>query len=213
MIRIKKLFLIMLVCTGLLLTLPESASAKTKVVKQDNGNYKIRVQIVFDFKYKLTRPEAERILTDWYKSMNSVWNGINGSTILDHNKSAQYEFVLIKMHQGKVCADYPDWHCVDVVDTLYNERGNRADATLGKPDGSKKSLGQWSKYISPKIAAHEVGHMMGLADEYSYQFANKKGYQNTNYKEKDPQSIMAKTWGYVAAFKEHTLEILQLAGF
>lgn len=207
-------FFIIIFVSGLLFFYPFQASAKTMVAEQNSCNYKIKVNIVFDFKYDISQPEAERILTDWYVAMNTVWNGANGSVSLANSCSAQYEFFLIKMHNAnKVCADYPDFHCITVVDDIRNSRGNLADVSISQPNSGQNSLGEWSRYIDPLVAAHEVGHMMGLEDEYSYQVVNGvKKWQNHNYKQVGPQSIMAKTWGNVAAFEEHTTEILKLAG-
>ena len=202
-----------LILFGFLIFYPSKIAAKTIIEEKADCYYKIKVKIVFDFKYQLTQLEAEKILTDWYKAMTSVWNGVWGSTILSDQCLAYYDFELVKMRQNKTCADYPEFHCISVIDEQYNARGYLADATITAANSQQNSWGEWTKEMRPIIAAHEVGHMMGLEDEYDYQIASQqKGFINQNYKNIGPQSIMAQTWDNIAAFTEHSLAILAKAG-
>lgn len=192
--------------------IPFGVSAKTLISKQEACFYNIQVLIAFDFDYQVDDIAADKILTSWQKKMTAVWNGVNGSTIINSQCFASYEFKMIKVESGKECADYPDYHCIKIVDEVRNQRGNLADVFLAIPNSELNSSGEWSSRIRPAIAAHEVGHLMGLPDEYGYKAQSKKLYQNNNFKKQGPQSIMAQTWGLAAALSEHTVKILQSAG-
>ncbi len=211
----KKIFLqigLALFLFGFLFFCPQQLNAKTIIREKAECFYEIKVKIVFDFKYQLSQSETERILNDWHKTMSGVWNGVFGSTILNDQCFVYYNFELIKMKNNRTCDDYPDFHCISVIDAPINSRGNRADATIVKANSLQNSRGEWTNQMDPLIVAHEVGHMMGLNDEYEYKIANKKkSLINLNYKNKGPQSIMAQTWGSIVAFKDHSLRILELA--
>jgi hypothetical protein len=191
---------------------PQQLNAKTIITEKNNCFYEIKVKIVFDFKYQLSQSKAEKILTDWHQAMSGVWNGVFGSTILNDQCFVYYDFELVKMKNNRNCDNYPDFHCISVIDEKINSRGNIADATIVKANSLQNSWGEWTSKLNPLTAAHEVGHMMGLNDEYEYKMTNKKEYLiNLNYKKTGPQSIMAQSWGIVAAFKQHSLRILELA--
>lgn len=197
------------ICAGLLGFLPFFVSAKTIINEESPCFYRIKVNIVFDFKYEARQAESEKILADWSTAMNSVWNGIYGSTVINDQCVAFYDFNLMRMASSEDCGDYPDSHCITVVEGKRNSRGNIADIYLSRPNSGKNSTGEWSKYADSLIVAHEVGHLLGLKDEYSYKIVNGiKRWQNANYKESGPQSIMAQTWGRVAALPEHTKAIV-----
>ncbi|MBD3360060.1 MAG: hypothetical protein GF365_05150 [Candidatus Buchananbacteria bacterium] len=197
---------------GILFFYPQQLNAKTIITEKDGCFYEIKVKIVFDFQYQLSQSETEKILTDWRKAMSGVWNGVFGSTILNDQCFVYYDFELVEMGKGKICNDYPEFHCISVIDDQFNSRNHLADATIVKANSFQNSWGEWTNQIEPLIAAHEVGHMMGLSDEYEYKIAGQeKDLVNLNYRKIGPQSIMAQTWGEVAAFKEHSLRILKLA--
>ncbi len=68
--------------------------------------------------------------------------------------------------------------------------------------------GRWDALDTGNVAAHESGHLLGLPDEYDY---NGPGgsYQNLNPQPAgQPESIMAQTWGNVAALPSHLQEIM-----
>lgn len=59
------------------------------------------------------------------------------------------------------------------------------------------------------VTAHETGHLMGLGDEYDYG-GHGGAYRNLNPQPAgQPQSIMAQTWGNVAALQSHIDAIMR----
>lgn len=183
--------------------------AKTIISVNENLNYKITVRIVFDFRDDEALKYSDELLVRWKEGMNIIWN--NNSS--DDIGKIFYEFDLIKKESCKTCADYPEYHCISVISDKRNQRGNIADVTFNFPNSGLNSDGEWSIYASDKVAAHEVGHLMGLLDEYHYEYINgEKKWVNDNNKESEQQSIMAQTWGTVTVFSDQINKILKSAG-
>jgi len=180
------------------------AEAKTFLAKDSQGNYFIEVKIAFNFTDDASARAADSLLKKWQAGMESIWidQAIN-------NEQIKFKFELIKVENGKTCADYPDYHCLDVVSTDYNQRGNVSDVSFNKPNSNKNSFGEWTIFTSPLDAAHEVGHLMGLLDDYHFEIKNgKRIWVNDNFQDSGVRSIMAMTWGEVAAPKDEISKIL-----
>ncbi len=189
------------------------ASAQTKIEKQGSCHYNVLVKIVFNFKDQSAKENADFLLQKWLEGMNKIWNGDYGSKNFG-NCFVDYKFELIKMTAGNSCFDYPEYHCINVISDEFNQRGNLADAAMVMANSQQNSWGEWTVNLSALNAAHEAGHMMGLGEEYHYEINNNgRKWFNDNSKEEGPQSIMAQTWGKVAAFSEHTYKVMSRAGF
>jgi len=77
--------------------------------------------------------------------------------------------------------------------------------------GPQSTVGVWHFASSGFVAAHEVGHFLGLGDEYGYDAGG--AYVNLNPQPAgQPQSIMAQTWDEVAALPEHVDGVLGTLG-
>jgi len=190
-----------------------NAKAQSFVEQKFDCQYIIKVDMVFNFKDQAAKEQADFLLAKWQKGMADVWNGDYGSKIFSQG-TVEFEFNLKKMNLGESCLDYPNAHCISVVSEQFNQRGYVADAVIVEANSLKNSWGEWTIRTSGLNAAHEAGHLMGLEDEYYYE-ENKdsKKWVNGNWKKIGPQSIMAQTWGNVAAFSEHTEQIMSKAGF
>lgn len=211
----KKFFIFCIISlAGLSNLVSFSALAQTNIEQIEDCHYQIMVKIVFNFKDESAQEKADFLLQKWAGGMDRVWNGNYGSKKFGDNCRVDYSFELIKMADGNSCRDYPDYHCINVVSAEFNQRGNVADAAMVMANSQQNSWGEWTENLSGINAAHEVGHMMGLGEEYHYEMINnERKWFNDNYKETGPQSIMAQTWGEVAAFSEHAFQIMSQAGF
>jgi hypothetical protein len=189
-----------------------NALAQTEINWQDECSYNIKIKIVFNFNDAAAKNLADPLLAEWQNGMNKAWNGNFGSRFFSGNHLINYNFILQKMADGKTCSDYPEDHCITVVSAINNQRGNRADVAMASVNSFLNSQGEWTTLTNGLNAAHEAGHLMGLKDEYSYETINgEKKWVNNNYKEGEPQSIMAQTWGDVSALAEHADKIIKSA--
>lgn len=175
------------------------ADAKTFLL-QDNGNYDMEVKIVFDFKSLADQAQAQILLDLWQQGINQIWQ----KNFCNLNFKAD----LAVMSPDLSCADYPDYHCIKVVPAKRTSHGNIAEVAMAST--ASNASGQWTISTTGLEAAHEVGHLLGLKDEYHYLDLGKKDFYNDNLKNIGAQSIMAQTWGKVAALKEHFLKIFNL---
>jgi hypothetical protein len=182
------------------------SQAQTIVSEDENTNI---VRMVFDFEDDEAQKLADDLLIKWQEGMDAVWNNNTDTNI----GGTIYGFELIKMEPYQECADYPEYHCIGVVSSEKNQRGNIADVNFNFPNSGYNSTGEWTTRASGKVAAHEVGHMMGLLDEYHYEYIDgEKKWINDNNKESEEQSIMAQTWGPVTVFSDQINKILKSAG-
>jgi hypothetical protein len=190
------IFLLVIICA-------HQAAAKTILTQPEDYSYQIQVKIVFDFSDIGTESSPKQLLFNWQKAMASTWN---------QTPTIKYNFDLQIMKANEDCNAYPDFHCIKVINDEKNQRGNIADTSFVSVNSNQNGYGEWSKQMSNLSAAHEVGHLMGLKDEYHYAVINsQKQWVNDNYKKNGPQSIMAQTWGEASALLEHLSQILKQA--
>lgn len=196
-----------------LLSIAKSVQAKTTLTDQGDCLYKLTVSLVLNFE-QIETQEALIALNRWEKATNDYWGKKNGAKNFAAGCRLEPEFIFKKMTKRQTCADYPEDHCFHIVAAKANQRGNLADTLLVKPNSQTNSWGEWSLTASGSNIAHEVGHLMGLTDEYHYEKIKSENlWFNENIKEYGPQSLMAQTWGSVAVFPEHITKIFEQAGY
>jgi len=168
--QVRKTTILVAAIIGIAFLFVNDSHAKTTITQTSDFNYEIKVQIVFDFKDSQAKNEADNLLARWQEGMGEVWNNNYGANEFGACAChVDYVFDLVKMESGKSCADYSDYHCIAIVDSDKNHRGNIADVNFNIPNSNKNSIGEWTIKTTGKIAAHEVGHLMGLEDEYNYE--------------------------------------------
>jgi len=204
-LRISLIFVLIFLLSGFF----QPVFAQSVVNDLGNCSYEIKVGIVFNFAQEIDTAKADSLLADWQKGIESVWAN-DLTRYFATGCQAEYKFELLKLPEDKTCADYPVYHCINIVEGEKNRRGNLADAKFVIANSGQNSIGEWTTLTTGLNAAHEVGHMMGLRDEYHY---DNNFWLNDNFKESGPQSIMAQTWGNVSALAEHTQQILNKIGF
>lgn len=202
------------------------SSAKTTVapVAGDNCAFTVTVQLAFAFLDEGSQNKADDLIKNWSQAMSNKWNGADGhQTFGDCGCKVTFVFDIKKLDAGQDCRQAPaGYHCYNVVDQPTNQRGNVADSHVVPPDGNKNGFGEWTTGASGNDAAHEIGHLMGLVDEYRYEDTDNDGqkddYVNTNPQKnadgslKPKQSIMAQTWGDVAPTQEQIDQIMKDSG-
>ncbi len=141
---------------------------------------------------QLTAAEFDSLLKAWDERTLEIWNGGAGP---QHWRDCFLTF----WSDWQAGASTAGYHLIQV------QGGDPFAAQTWF--GPASTTGVWhATATGGTVAAHEVGHLMGLGEDYT----NVGGvYTNTNPQpEGMPQSIMAQTWGEVAALPEHLDAIL-----
>ncbi|MCX6744363.1 MAG: hypothetical protein NTX82_02470 [Candidatus Parcubacteria bacterium] len=146
--------------------------AQTIIEQNDNGcGYQVKVAVVFYFSGSNAKIMSDQLLLKWQQGIERIWGQANQFEISDNKCPVQFNFDLKKIPEGQSCNDFSDYHCITVIDEAKNQRGNIADVTLATINSKSNSNGEWTMGISDLAAAHEIGHLLGLKDEYHW------GYQ------------------------------------
>ncbi|MFO7773023.1 MAG: hypothetical protein R6V59_03645 [Dehalococcoidia bacterium] len=194
------------------LVFPNQSEARTTVVCED-CDIRITVYLAFAFLDDVSWMNAQQLVDIWVAGMLKIWNEPD-FTYGFCECPVHFEVVVDVLPKGEDCMhakqNMPGWHCVNVVNEPTNQRGNVADAHEIPPN-TGDGFGEWSTTTTGMQAAHEVGHFMGLGDEYRRD--ENGNHVNTNPQpEGQAQSIMAQTWGEVAALQSHIDDIIGKAG-
>jgi hypothetical protein len=189
-----------------------NAEAKTTVTR-DECNITVTVNLAFAFLDFVSFNRSEELIKEWVDGILEYWN----EPTFNYGKCqcpVNFEVLVGIIPQGKNCFDaqkqLPDYHCMHVVNRPINLRGNVADATVISPT-FPNSYGEWTTHTTGVMAAHAIGHMLGLSDEYSRDEGGE--YINNNKQDSGRESIMAQNWGEVSALPEHIDRIVKKAGF
>lgn len=158
--------------------------------------FTVTLRIEFENNSGLGAGAFQALVDGWESDIDGMWNGPTGSQTF---RCCTVTFNVIT----RVGADTANFHQIEVVGGPQTSFVNSL--------GPGCSGGRWDALDTGNVAAHESGHLLGLPDEYDY---NGPGgsYQNLNPQPTDPQSIMAQTWGSVAALQEHIDAILSGLG-
>jgi len=142
----------------------------------------------------LTAGAFTALVNGWDAATEGMWNGPAGH---QHYGCCTVEFAVItRIGAGRAAS-----HQINVV------AGPQTSFVSALGPGC--TTGRWDAQDTGNVAAHESGHLLGLPDEYDY---NGPGgaYRNLNPQPADqPQSIMAQTWGNVAALQSHIDALMQ----
>ncbi len=149
---------------------------------------------------------TQQLLDSWEASAEAIWNGPNGSQEWKDCCTVTFDFVFTLLEEGEEPPD--DAHVIEVKD-VKAAHTSYVNTPLPTPGSTETTTGTWDNLDTPAVVAHEIGHLMGLDDEYHYD--EDDNYVNDNVQSTDPQSIMAQTWGKVSALPDHISAIMALA--
>lgn len=196
----------------------------------------VTVYIAFAFQNDAVRSKADTLIDKWIFGAQSVWN--NGQHYYGPNSCPVHiEVVGSRLDEGMNCDPHSPaysgvisgWHCINVgiqdfgnKESQYNRwqaitpQGSLAFSDIATTQEPNR-WGSWSELASGRDAAHAIGHLLGLPDDYGYADTNNDGNSDTYTKafvdpQSDIKSIMAQTWGDVGPRREHITEIVQLWG-
>jgi hypothetical protein len=153
----------------------------------------VTIQLEFQNNTGLNAGQFQNLVNGWELAIENLWNGPHGH---QHYQCCLVLFDIVT----RIGVGTPNFHQVNVVTGPQTSR-----SSLGPASGSAT----WDDQDTGNVAAHETGHLMGLGDEYDYGGPG-GSYRNLNPQPAgQPQSIMAQTWGTVAALQSHIDGILQ----
>lgn len=137
------------------------------------------------------------MVSGWESATEEMWNGPHGH---QHFRCCTVLFAVT----SRVGSGTANFHQINVVGGPQTSFVNAL--------GPGCTGGRWDDLDTGNVVAHESGHLLGLPDEYDYNGPGNT-YQNLNPQpEGQPQSIMAQTWGDVAALQSHIDAIMNGLG-
>ena len=180
-----------------------SFSPQTTAVSGGPCDYTVTVTIVFH-----GDGASETQVESWETDAEAIWNGGSGSREWgDGCCTVTFDFDFSVLAEG---AEPPDDAHVVEVKKVNGSHTSWVATPLPTPGSTETTTGEWDSLDTGPVIAHEVGHMMGLDDEYH---TDEDGnYVNDNPQpEGSPPSIMAQTWGGAQPLTEHLDAIMEAA--
>jgi hypothetical protein len=133
------------------------------------------------------------LVSDWQKGSAVIWAG----PLPPQQVGGRDVYIVATSHPAAV---FPDCHVVKVAPE------NAAPSSTSW--GPCSAGGSWDDADHKAVAAHEIGHLMGLADEYHYDTMSGAWVNDNPQPSWKPQSVMAQTWGWVAGLPEHVTKVM-----
>ncbi len=159
-------WLLGIVCAMVLLTFAHPASAKT-VIKQDGCDITVTVTMAF-----YGEGVKRELIDGWVKDAEKVWNGPDGAQLYG-DCECKVKFIFKKLIVSNADACPKGAHCIKVVKTnpasqhtSHVHAGIKGGLGLDPYPFKDSGSGEWDNEDSGHVIAHEIGHLMGLNDEY-----------------------------------------------
>lgn len=182
----------------------KSFESLTTTVTGGPCDYTVTVKIAFH-----GDGASQTQLDNWESKAEAIWNGTEGSRPWGGENeededccTVKFDFIFELITDG---ATPNDAHVVEVK-SVNAHHTSFVYTPLPTPGSTETTTGEFDNLDTGGVVAHEIGHLMGLDDEYHY---NEDGdYVNDNPQTEDPQSIMATTSGSISSLPEHIDEIM-----
>lgn len=213
--RVKDVLICILFLAPTLMVLSNTALASTSVTIKD-CDINIVVNIAF-----YGNGAGRDLINGWEKSIEENYNGDGKRTFGKCACSVNFDVVTTIVKSREDCPR--GYHCIEVIKTESDDEHIsfvQGRLTHGKPvqnpDNSTTSTsssltGRWDTNDNGEVAGHEVGHLVGLEDEYKYILQNgREIYVNLN--RENPDSKMARTWDNPKILQQHIDKIINKAG-
>ena len=150
--------------------------------------YTVTLNIEFQNNSGLNANQFQTLVDGWETAIEDMWNGPRGYQ--DYGCCCVRFNVVTQIGSGTA-----NFHQINTVAGPQTSFVNQL--------GPGCTGGRWDAQDTGNVAAHEAGHLLGPPDEYDYNGPG-NSYQNLNPQPAgQPQSIMAQTWGTVAALQSH----------
>ncbi len=176
---------------------------QTTAVSGGPCDYTVTVTVVFH-----GEGASETQVETWETDAEAIWNGAEGSREWgDGCCTVKFDFDFSILAEG---AEPPDDAHVVEVKKVNSHHTSWVAAPLPTPGSTETTTGEWDNLDTGPVIAHEIGHLMGLDDEYHTDAEG--NYVNDNPQpEGSPPSIMAQTWNGAQPLTEHFDAIMAAA--
>ncbi len=171
-------------------------------VQRSNCDITVTIKIQFHDNTGLPADQIRRLIAGWVLVATTY---LNGPRRKRRWRCCTVVFKIDTLIDGAARAGY---HQIDLVHDRTGNHTSHVDELAGNPP--RDIHGEWDDADLSTVACHEIGHLIGLADEY---VNTPGGSVNTNPKPgSSPQSIMGQTDGAVQFLQEHVDRCMEALG-